>query len=103
MHKPHALFNQLPRHQAALRDAIKAAGREWVEKLDGVYATLVDYLKETEFGPWMEKLREKCAERVRDERWPEFRAEPQVGAMPVALETALLNVSHGREESTVGS
>jgi hypothetical protein len=100
-------LTEIPRHQAVLRDAIRAAGREWTEKLDGVYASLGDYLRGTEFGPWMEELREKCAERVRDGRWPEFRAEPQVGFMPVALEALLnatrSNVSHHREEPIVGS
>jgi hypothetical protein len=72
--------------QEVLRAAIEQAGRAWLERLGPIYAGLVDALQGTEFEPWMRRLQAEWEQRVRDEKWPDFRVEPVVGVISLAWE-----------------
>jgi len=95
--------------QKVLLAAIEQAGRAWLERLGPMYAGLVDALRGTEFEPWMRRLQTEWEQRVREEKWPDFRVEPVVGrtslawervAEPVLAKLREFNVSQDGEEPT---
>jgi hypothetical protein len=62
--------------RGAFRGAITNAGQPWLEGLGPIYAGLADYLKGTEFEPWIRRLQARWKRRVRAQQWPDFRVEP---------------------------
>jgi hypothetical protein len=96
-----------PPHEYVLQSVLEGAGRTWLERLGHLYTGLVDALRGTEFEPWMRRLQAQWDQRVREEKWPDFRVERTVAVARLAWERLLepylaklrrANVSLGREE-----
>jgi hypothetical protein len=57
----------------ALYEAVETAGEPWLRALGPVYEDLARYLGRHEtYGPWVQLIRQKWSQRVKDSRWPRF-------------------------------